>query len=258
MIDDNVLRLDFLKRVLIGSVGLQVQSEFWRTKRWPLPSLMKYLISQPIPYELEYGKNWPENGHTMIGLKRLDNLHESLDWINLNNIEGDLLEAGVWRGGACIFMKMYCKLYNLKKKVYVCDSFEGIPEVDTAKCPQDTGLESWSGIVAVSKEAVKDTFRLYDALDENIVFIPGWFRDSLPNVPVNKLSLLRLDGDLYSSTMDILIPLYPKVVENGIVIVDDYGAVKQCANAIMDYLNKNHISVDMQKIDDSGIYWRKR
>ena len=258
MNDDNWFYLEFLKRILIGSVSVSIQSEFWNAKKWPKMSFVKYIVKQPVSYAFEHGgPTWATNSHTMICLTGLNQINESLDYINLNNIEGDLLEAGVWRGGACIFMKMYCKLYNLKKKIYVCDSFQGIPAVDAAKYPQDAGMEDWSGIAAVSQKDVVNTFKHYDIqLDDSVVFVPGWFCDSLPNLQVDKLSLLRLDGDLYSSTMDVLKPLYPKVVENGVIIIDDYSWTN-CAHAVNDYLTINSIEADI-KNDEEPAYWIKQ
>jgi O-methyltransferase len=62
--------------------------------------------------------------------------------------------------------------------------------------------------------------------DDNVKFLAGWFKDTLPSAPIKKVSVLRLDGDMYESTMDALVALYKKVTPNGYIIVDDYHAVE--------------------------------
>jgi O-methyltransferase len=91
-----------------------------------------------------------------------------------------------------------------------------------------------------------------------VVFLKGWFRDTLPTAPIEKVSILRLDGDLYESTMDSLVSLYPKVSSGGYVIVDDYGSTPPSAKAVTDYRTKHGIDEPIVKIDWTGVYWRKK
>jgi O-methyltransferase len=90
-----------------------------------------------------------------------------------------------------------------------------------------------------------------------VLFLKGWFKDTLAKAPIKELAVLRLDGDLYESTMDALNPLYAKVSSGGFIIVDDYFAVQQCERAITDFRATHGISDPIHKIDDIGVYWRK-
>ena len=196
--------------------------------------------------------------HTMIGMKRMSSLISCLDIIRKNSIEGDLIECGVWRGGASIMMGAYNKVYKLNKKVFVADSFQGLPK-STYK--QDLNLDLSSEKfpeLAVSLDVVKENFRKYNLLYDKIIFLEGWFKDTLSKLDDDlRISLLRMDGDLYESTMDILENLYDKVVPGGIIIVDDFG-IKNCREAIFDFLKKRNLKKpDFQRIDWTGVFWTK-
>ncbi|WP_269542225.1 TylF/MycF/NovP-related O-methyltransferase [Cerasicoccus fimbriatus] len=204
-----------------------------------------------------YGEvnNFP---HSMIGQKRLDNIQFCAEQIFQDGITGDFVETGVWNGGACIFMRGLQNIYNQReRKVWVCDSFEGLP-VPTHH--EDEGIDLSKGnfpMLAISQEAVMRNFSQYGLLDEGVKFLKGWFKDTLPNAPIEEIALLRLDGDLYESTMDAMKALYHKVPSGGYVIVDDYYAVKGCEKAVQDYLRENNAKAEIHQIDWTGVYWRK-
>ena len=143
------------------------------------------------------------------------------------------------------------------RKVFVADSFEGLPKPDSKKYPADKGDKHYiHTYLAVSEENVKNNFRKYGLLDDQVVFLKGWFKDTLPNAPVEKLSILRLDGDMYGSTMEALESLYPKLSSGGFCIVDDY-ALRGCQMAIDDYRSRHQINSEMKGVDATGRYWRK-
>ena len=144
------------------------------------------------------------------------------------------------------------------RRVFVADSFEGLPKPDVVKYPSDKGdTFHRCRFLSVSKEEVEKNFEKYGLLDKQVVFLKGWFKDTLPSAPIEKLSILRLDGDMYESTTDALNNLYPKLSDGGFCIIDDYYAVKGCKKAVDDYRAKNQINDEMKVIDWSGIYWRK-
>jgi O-methyltransferase len=205
------------------------------------------------------GKVWPKFAHTMIGQKRLDNIQFCVESVLADNISGDLIETGVWKGGACIFMRGILKAYGVSdRKVWVADSFEGLPKPDIHKAPEDKGDKHHSyKQLAVTLDQVKRNFESYGLLDDQVRFLKGWFKDTLPTAPIESLSVCRLDGDMYESTMDSLQALYPKLSVGGFVIIDDYGAVEGCKKAVHDYREKHSISDKLEKIDWAGIYWRK-
>ena len=193
----------------------------------------------------------------MIGLKRLDNLQFCVETIIQEGIEGDLIETGVWRGGACILMRAVLAAYVIEdRKVYVADSFKGLPKPDLEDCPDKGDKHHIQMFLAVSQDEVENNFRRFGLLDDQVVFLKGWFKDTLPNAPIKKLAVLRLDGDMYGSTMDALINLYPKLSKGGFCIIDDY-ALHGCRKAVDDFRTKNSIHAEMKVVDWTGRYWRK-
>lgn len=207
------------------------------------------------------GRDVPRVAHTMIGLKRLDNLRSCLERVISEEVPGDVVEAGVWRGGASIFMRAVLRAHGVRDRVvWVADSFEGVPEADTERFPADRGmpLHLWNDLLGVDQATVEENFRRYGLLDDQVRFLKGWFRDTLPTAPIGELALLRVDGDLYESTMDALVHLYPKVAPGGYVIIDDYGALAPCRLAVRHFRKEHGITEPIQHIDGSGAYWRRR
>jgi len=203
-------------------------------------------------------RNMCEFAHTMVGRKRLDNIQACLAAIKANNIPGDVVETGAWRGGSSIFMKGCLTAWGMDERVvWVADSFEGLP---VPSSPQDAGYDfsiTKVPILAVTLEEVQENFRRYDLLDDQVKFIKGWFRDTLHVAPIRQLALLRLDGDLYESTMDALKALYAKVSPGGFIIVDDFNDFEPCRRAVLEFRERHKIKDPMERIDWSGTFWRK-
>ena len=189
------------------------------------------------PSRRAVGRDWPGDAETMIGTARLDNLRDCVTRSLLDDVPGDFIETGVWRGGACIFMRGVLKAYGVTDRtVWVADSFEGLPKNREDSHPSDAGNLLWARTqLAVSLEQVQANFERYGLLDEQVKFLKGWFVDSLPGAPIERLAVLRLDGDLYASTMDALEALYPKLSPGGFCIVDDYLVIDVCKQAVHDY-----------------------
>jgi len=205
------------------------------------------------------GRDWPTVGHTMIGLKRLENIQYCVESVIADRVPGDLIETGVWRGGATIFMRSVLKSYDVKDRcVWVADSFRGLPAPNLEKYPEDAGMNLFEfKELAISLEDVMANFAAYGLLDEQVKFLPGWFRDTLPTAPIEELAVIRLDGDLYESTMDALTGLYSKLSVGGYLIVDDYGMFAACRKAVHDFRERNGVMDEIIPIDHSGVYWRK-
>jgi O-methyltransferase len=242
-----VLYLDLLKRSLTGL----------------LSSDEAYLPGEEsrAPFDLErrlQGRDWPVTAETMIGLARLDNLESCVTHVIRDRVPGDLIETGVWRGGAAILMRAVLEAYgDTERQVWVADSFAGLPRPDADRYPADAGDSLWTHPeLAVSLDEVKRNFAKYGLLGDRIRFLAGWFRDTLPTAPIERLAVLRLDGDLYESTMVGLTALYPKVSPGGFVIVDDY-ALETCRAAVDDYRAEHGIVDDIHVVDWTGVYWRK-
>ncbi|HEY8766302.1 MAG TPA: TylF/MycF family methyltransferase [Dehalococcoidia bacterium] len=195
---------------------------------------------------------------TMIGLVRLNQLQAAIEDVIAKNIPGDLIETGVWRGGACIFMRGVLAAHQVTDRtVWVADSFEGLPR-PSGEYPIDSGgIPFWEEpVLAVSQEEVERNFAKYGLLDGQVRFLKGWFKDTLPTAPIDRLSVLRLDGDMYESTIQTLDALYWKVSAGGYVIVDDYGALEVCRAAVEDFRNDHGITAPITRIDWGGVYWQ--
>jgi len=205
------------------------------------------------------GMDRPMYADTMIGMKRLDNIEYCVREVLKNKIEGDFAELGVWRGGSAILMRALLKEMNAKdRNVWVADSFEGLPEPDDKKYPADKGDKHFMfDELKVSLEEVKHNFSKYGLLDEQVKFLKGWFKNTLPTAPIKKLAILRLDGDMYESTMDGLVNLYPKLSVGGYIIIDDWGAIPACRKAVEDYRKENSITEKIVEIDWTGVFWKK-
>ena len=203
-------------------------------------------------------RNYTELAHTMIGRRRLDNLQHCIETVLREEIPGDLIETGIWRGGATIFMRGVLAAYEVADRVvWAADSFHGVPPPTHA---EDAGFDLSAErfpVLAVPRAAVAELFARYGLLDDQVRFIEGWFRDTLAAAPIERLAVLRLDGDLYASTMDALVPLYPKVARGGFVIVDDYASCPPCGRAVDEFRAAHGIREPLIPIDAQSVFWRK-
>lgn len=210
----------------------------------------------------QLGLDRPSLAHSMIGRKRMENLRYCVGKILEQEVKGDLIETGVWRGGACILMRGILKAWgDSSRKVWVADSFAGLPAPNAAEYPADANDKHHKAKeLAISLEQVKSNFATYGLLDDQVQFLKGWFKDTLPSAPIERLSLIRLDGDMYESTMDGFRSLYHKLSVGGFLIVDDYHAVAGCKAAVHDFLATLGSSevVDILEIDGSGVFWQRK
>jgi O-methyltransferase len=199
--------------------------------------------------------NRVEDAETMLGTRQLDHMQRCIRDVLDRSIPGDLIEAGVWRGGMTIFMRAVLKAYGIDgRKVWVADSFAGLPEIDRRHETFD-----WQcGDMAVSLDNVRNNFARYGLLDDSVEFLKGFFSETLPHAPIRQLSILRVDADLYGSTMDVLRNLYPALSPGGYAIFDDYQNLPDCRRAIEEFRNDRGIIEEICRIDERAVYWQKR
>jgi len=211
------------------------------------------------PYATRHGAMlWPPRAHTMLSAKRLNHLRQLVERTIKEGIPGDYIEAGVWRGGACILMRGVLAAYGVRDRlVYCADSFAGLPPPD-AKFPADKGDRCHLfRELAVSEEAVRQNFAAYGLLDDQVVLVKGFFESTLPRLRNENFCLIRLDGDMYGSTMTALSNLYDRLSPAGFVVIDDYGALRSCAAAVHDFLRQRGLKANITPIDDTGAWWQK-
>jgi O-methyltransferase len=249
--------LDLLKRSLCDLLGPQTLTA--------VPKPGGTVVAEPLPdserERRETGADWPVNGTTMVGLRRLDNLQSCVETVVREGVEGDLIETGVWRGGASILMRAtLSELGDEEREVWLADSFEGLPRSRPDEYPADAGSDEHFefDFLSVSEEDVRAAFERYGVLDERVRFLRGFFSESLPPLRgAHRWSLLRLDGDMYESTIVALESLYPDLSPGGFVIIDDYGAIPQCREAVADFRAANGIDAEIREVDWTGAYWRR-
>ena len=207
----------------------------------------------------EYGWDWPSKAFTMVGTRRLRNFRTCIESVIGEKVPGDIVETGVWRGGACIMARAVLKAYGvIGRRIIACDSFEGLPPPDAARFPADDGSNFHEyADLSVSLERVKENFARFGLLDDQVVFLKGWFRDTMKDVPSKQIAVLRLDGDMYESTIDPLNHLYDRVSPGGWVIIDDYRVVPACKAAVHDFFDARGLKIDLQEIDGVGVCFRK-
>jgi O-methyltransferase len=243
--DQVLVPLDRPQGVIRPFVQRQFKRRGWIISRWARPNL------DPI----EEGVIWPEIGFTMIGRARMRNIRECVESVIADGIPGDLIETGVWRGGACIYMRGILAAHDQDREVWVADSFAGLPEPHH---PADAGADFHTyDTLAVSLDEVRENFARYRLLDDRVHFAKGWFRDTLPALCDRTWAVVRLDGDMYESTMDGLTNLYAGLSPGGYLIVDDYGDIPNCKRAVDDFRAENNISDPIETIDALGVFWRK-
>jgi O-methyltransferase len=203
------------------------------------------------------GRDWPSLAFSMIGSVRMRNLRHASETVLLDGVEGDFIETGVWRGGACILMSGILEAYgDDTRRVFVADSFAGLPPPNSESFPADADSQFHTHTqLQISRADVEDNFRRFGLLDGRVIFLEGWFKDTLPDAPIDQLAVLRLDGDMYESTIEAMDALYHKVSYGGFVIVDDYF-LPPCAKAVHDFRERYGITSPILPIDGMGTYWR--
>src|SRR5579871_466208 len=250
--DVSALYIDLLKRSLTNNIFLtEPDSNEESPHRYVSRAIAHYQQSSAV---------------SMLPLVRLDNLEQAIRDVVGRGVPGDFIETGVWRGGATIFMRAMLRVLGVTDRtVWVADSFEGLPEPDGEKFPIEAEAHNGSLMTkvydhfAVDLEAVKSNFRAYGMLDDQVRFLKGWFKDTLPTAPVSTLAIMRLDGDYYESTIDALTSLYDKLSVGGYAIIDDYAedAWTHCRRAVDDFRRQRNIKEPLIQVDSKCFYWKR-
>ena len=238
--------LDFMIRVLANTIYEDPAMDPWHRNVFD-------------PSTRNVGADWPSTAHTMVGLTRLRHLRDLVQRTLDDGIAGDYIETGAWRGGCCILIKgVLAANGDRERKVYVADSFEGLPSGNADRYAADAGdIHHQFRQLAVPLDEVRGNFARYDLLDSRVVFVKGFFEHTLPALDAGPFALVRLDGDMYESTIVALDALYPKLSPGGYLVIDDYGAVEACRKAVTDYREREGITTALETIDWTGVYWRK-
>jgi O-methyltransferase len=200
------------------------------------------------------GMDWPLQGLTMIGLGRLDDLQGCVESVVADGVDGDLVEAGAWRGGASILMRATLDALGEERTVWVADSFAGFPEADA---PDDGSLDLGAfDFLAVPVEEVRASFARFGC-ERGVRFVPGFFEQTLPALAERRWAIVRLDADTYEATRQALRYLYPGLGVGGHLIVDDYGSFEGCRRAVDEFRAEHGIAEPIEVVDSTCARWRR-
>jgi O-methyltransferase len=210
------------------------------------------------------GEDWCDDCFTMAGGARVQNVRDLVTTTIAEQIPGDFLEAGTWRGGCSIMARVVQKLLDegAERRTYLCDSF---------RSSQGHDSDAWEKLhfLKVSQDEVESNMKQFVEVDDNVQFRKGYFFESLPKVRKElqeqgrQLAVLRgmyMHGDMYASFMDILYNLYELIPVGGYFICDDCNGFNSAQQAIDDFRKQNGITEVVTTINDKGgmgTFWRK-
>jgi len=250
-----------IKKIIFSEQNLLVHESVHKTMHEPAnpySTIWRDLTKEEI-YNINFVKDY-----TMTSVERLVTLSRSIEFLIENNIEGDIVECGVWRGGSMMLVaNKLLELKSIDKKIYLFDTFEGMSE------PGDKDV-AWDKISAEEKlynaekygernvwcystlEEVKNNLNKTAYPENEILYVQGKVEDTLPHSAINKISLLRLDTDWYESTKHELECLYDKLEVGGILIIDDYGHWEGAKKAVDEFIQKRKLKLFLNRIDYTG------
>jgi O-methyltransferase len=203
--------------------------------------------------------------YTMTGIERMYALYKAVEYIVNNNIVGDIVECGVWRGGSSMLIAQTLMKFNcMNKVIYMYDTFEGM-STPTEK-DKDVSGSSAHDLLKTSKKENKNSIWCIADLDDvknnmaktnypssNIRYIKGKVEHTIPqNMPESTVALLRLDTDWYESTLHEMKHLYPLLISEGVLIIDDYGHWQGAKKAVDEYFTAQNKSLLLNRIDYTG------
>jgi len=201
---------------------------------------------------------------SMTSVTRMYTLYNSIKYILDNNIEGDIVECGVWKGGSimlCVDILLNCNKKN--RKIWLYDTYKGMSrptDKDINSGFRERAFYKWKHRQKATHNNwcyspisnVKENLHSTGYPEENLKFIVGKVEDTIPREIPNKISLLHLDTDWYESTYHELKHLFPLLSKNGVLIVDDYGFWQGSRDAVDQYFKENSIKLLFNRIDYNG------
>lgn len=202
--------------------------------------------------------------YTMTSEERLYSFNKAVEYIVKNNIEGDIVECGVWKGGSsmCAMLSL-SQLNAANRQFYLYDTFEGMSE--PTEMDADLLGKDAKNLLNQSEKTTEDVMWCYAPIDDvknnvaktnypaNLVnYVKGKVEDTIPGTVPEKIAILRLDTDWYESTYHELVHLFPKLVKGGVIIIDDYGHWKGAREAVDQYFKEQNVQILLNRIDYTG------
>jgi len=200
---------------------------------------------------------------SLLSEARLHNLYTKAKEICIQDLPGNFVECGTYKGGAAAMLGVVIQLYSSRsRKVYAFDTFEGMPQPTAVDKHQNIPAnETGFGVGTLKAPIAENIGRICQLLNVQDIVMPvkGLFAQTLPiyKSTIGDIALLHADGDWYESTRDIFHHLYASVIENGIIQVDDYGHWEGCRQAIHDFEATQGVTFNLQSIDYTGVWFTK-
>ena len=202
--------------------------------------------------------------NTMTSPERIYSLIEAVQYLEKNNIPGDIVECGVWKGGSMMAVAETLRhLQSGSRKLYLYDTYEGMSE----PTEHDTTYygAAASELLQSDQDKEKNLVWAYSTLDtvkagmkstgypeQQVVYVKGKVEDTIPGTIPKQIALLRLDTDWYASTKHEMLHLFPLLSANGVLILDDYGHWQGARKAVDEYLAENNVRILLNRIDETG------
>jgi O-methyltransferase len=243
---------------------------FFKRKSKQQNELAPVALEQPVfPPDMRHPEfeelYWLCKPYTMTSVERLFALYSAVKYVLDNNIGGDFVECGVWKGGSAMMMAGLLKKRGITaRKLILYDTYEGMPaptdeDKDSSgeqaiRLMEQQQKEDAASVWCYSPfEEVRENLQKTGWPEENIIMIKGKVEDTIPaHLPTNKIALLRLDTDWYESTRHELKHLYPLLVEKGVLLIDDYGHWQGCRKAVDEYIGQHKLPILLNRIDETG------
>ena len=197
--------------------------------------------------------------YTMTSVERMYGLYEAIRYVVREDIPGDIVECGVWRGGSSMLAALTLKeLRDKNKRIHLYDTFAGMSE-PSAEDGSDARVE-WEANEAnghnewcyAPLEHVQRNLRSTGLDDERLLFVRGTVEQTIPSKMPPSIAVLRLDTDWYESTLHELEHLYPALSTRGVLIVDDYGHWTGARRAVDEYFDQVGHHPLLARLDYTG------
>ena len=212
------------------------------------------LINKCVPY-------------TMTNPKRLGVIYDCVELISIMELDGAFVEAGVYKGGSSMMIAYTAKAKELNNPLYMLDTYEGMPKpekIDVKVEKQNDYTYKWEqakrdGYVDWCYASYEEVEKNMDKVDyEDVTMIKGMVEQTIPDKRINKISLLRIDTDFYSSTKHLLENLYDKVENGGFIIFDDYYCWEGAKKAVDEFFEERNLNIgELDQIDHSCALYQK-
>jgi hypothetical protein len=245
-----------------------METDLIDTLKSRLASLVSRVYASPVTRS-DFDSNTTETvravrDFTATSPERIFAACEAIRYVSRCAIPGDIVECGVWRGGMVMAMlRTLVECGDTEREAYLYDTFAGM----SPPTARDRTFKGASAASLMSRSDPKDPNSVWCAASlqdvrnnvatvgydpARIHFVEGKIEETLPGTIPERIAVLRLDTDWYSSTKHELIHLYPRLSSGGVLIIDDYGHWKGAREAVDEYVAEHGLKIMLGRTDYTG------